>query len=157
MTDRDKLIGLLGNLSISCEEKIGCINCKYNKEMCCKLKRKADYLLENGVIVPPCEVGDTVYMPWEWNGTNGVAILTVTHIIINGLHSYIKAPFYSDDEEYSCKYDYGRFDFNDIGKTVFLTREEAEKALAKRNCDIAQNIESCEDCGFCERNGASDG
>ena len=53
MTDRDKLIGLLGNLSISCEEKIGCINCKYNKEMCCKLKRKADYLLENGVIVAP--------------------------------------------------------------------------------------------------------
>lgn len=58
MTDRDKLIGLLGNLSISCEEKIGCINCKYNKETCCKLKRKADYLLENGVIVAPMPMAE---------------------------------------------------------------------------------------------------
>lgn len=27
------------------------------------------------------------------------------------------------------------FDYNDIGKTVFLTREEAEKALAERSCE----------------------
>lgn len=88
----------------------------------------ADYILSDGWIRPPCKVGDSVYMPWEWNGTKGVAILTVTHIITDGLHSYIKAPLYSDDEEYSCKYGNGRFLFDDFGKTVFLTPEEAEKA-----------------------------
>ena len=87
--------------------------------------------LENA-IVPPCKVGDTVYMPWEWNGTKGVAILTVTHIITDCLHSYVKAPLYSDDEEYSCKYSNGRFSFDDFGKIVFLTREEAERALEEK-------------------------
>ena len=93
----------------------------------------ADGLLSNGVIAPPCKVGDSVYMPWEWNGTKGVAILTVTHIITDYLHSYIKAPLYSDDEEYSHTYGNGRFSFDDFGKTVFLTPEEAEKALAERS------------------------
>ena len=30
----------------------------------------ADYLLANGVIVPPCKVGDTVYIIYSANGSN---------------------------------------------------------------------------------------
>lgn len=88
--------------------------------------------LENA-IVPPCKVGDTVYMPWEWNETRGIASLEVTHIIIDGLHAYIRTYFETDDQEYYDAYSQGRFSFADFGKTIFLTREEAEKALAERS------------------------
>lgn len=92
------------------------------------LSQIADHLLENGVIVQPCKVGDTVYMPWEWNGTKGIASLEVTHIIIDGLHAYIKTNFYTDDEDYYNAYGCGRFSFDEFGEIVFLNHEEAEKA-----------------------------
>lgn len=92
----------------------------------------AEYLLANGVIVPPCKAGDTVYMPWEWNGTSGVAILTINRIVVDFTHRpYVNTDFFSDDEEYWLAYNCGRFDFNDFGKTVFLTKELAEKHLRK--------------------------
>ena len=106
MTDIERLIELLDNLSISCEEKIGCINCEYNKETCCKLKRKADYLLKNGVIVPPCKVGDKVYCIRTWPSGRKT------------IH-----PFGAPDWDWIMEH------LNDFGKTVFLTREEAEKRL----------------------------
>lgn len=80
-----------------------------------------------------CAVGDTVYMPWEFDGAKGVAILTVMHIIFDTLHAYIKTDLISDCDEYLAAYNYGKFNFSDFGKTVFLTKEEAEKALAERN------------------------
>jgi len=89
----------------------------------------ADHLLASGVIVPPCKVGDTVYMPWVWDGTRGVAILDITHIIDDGLQAYVETDFHTDDENYYNKYCCGRFGFDDFGKTVFLSREEAEQAL----------------------------
>ena len=68
----------------------------------------ADHLLKNGIIVPPCKVGDVVYQ------TDGVRIYEgqIKEII----------------------YDTGLivFDERAIGNTVFLTREGAEKALAER-------------------------
>lgn len=94
----------------------------------------ANYLINSGVIVPPCKVGQTVYMPWEWNGTKAVAILEVTRIVddFTERSPYVNTNFLSDDEDYWVAYNCGRFEFKDFGKTVFLTREEAEKALAER-------------------------
>ena len=88
----------------------------------------ADHLISNGVIVPPCKIGDTVYMPWEWNGQKGVACLKVNFM---GFITTWECgtDFESDDIGYIKKYHGGYFNFNDFGKTVFLTREEAEKAL----------------------------
>ena len=91
----------------------------------------ADRLLANGVIVPPCKVGDTVYMPWQWGGTDGIAILTIERISITEARPTVRTDFYSDDYAYFDKYNCGVFSFDDFGKTVFLTREEAEKALAR--------------------------
>lgn len=65
----------------------------------------ADYLIEHGVIIPPCRVGDTVYQ------TDGIRVydLLITQIIYNtnGI----------------------AFDERAIGKAIFLTREEAEQAV----------------------------
>ena len=93
----------------------------------------ADYLLANGVIVPPCKVGETIYLPWEWKDTSGVAILTVERMSITEAGCSIRTDLWSDEEDYWLAYNCGVFKFDDIGKTVFLTREEAEKALAERS------------------------
>ncbi len=73
----------------------------------------ADYLLENGVIVPPCKVGDTVYMIcWD-----------------DGIEPFIEEDkiIKVSTQKFWLKYCY--FNYDDIGKTVFLTRDEAERAL----------------------------
>ncbi len=82
----------------------------------------ADYLLENGVIVPPCKVGDVVYSIQGFNGKpEQCEPYTVTDITIyeNTITIHIT------DEWLFCRNMYP----DDIGKTVFRTREEAEKAL----------------------------
>ena len=66
----------------------------------------AEYLLEHGVIVLPCKAGDTLYC----------------ESAIKGHITYLKAP----DLEWI-------FENREIfGKEIFLTREEAEKALKER-------------------------
>lgn len=84
--------------------------------------------LENAV-VPPCKVGDTVYIPWKHDGLTGIAFFEVTHIIIVRNKSYIKTNFDTDDEGFYELYNGGNFVFDEIGKTFFLTCEEAEQAL----------------------------
>lgn len=84
----------------------------------------ADYILANGVVVPPCKVGDTVYEFFDVRGFYDINELIVTNITIGinpkmcALHTKTKlsgsATIYYDD----C-----------FGKTIFFTREEAEKAL----------------------------
>ena len=53
MTDRERLTALLMAGAGDCLGKGGALNCS----------RLADYLLEHGVIVLPCKVGDKVYRP----------------------------------------------------------------------------------------------
>ena len=81
-------------------------------------------LIANGVIVPPCKVGDKVFV------VNGlwVSEYTVMRYWYDGLFFNFRC----ENEEYAA--DCWVFTFFDerIGKTVFLTREEAEKALAER-------------------------
>lgn len=90
----------------------------------------ADHLLANGVIVPPCKVGTTLYFlynnpyadkpdltPRIYKTTDWYFEVDKTGIVINT----------SDIHSFNKEYDYH------LGKTVFLTREEAEKALAERN------------------------
>ena len=89
----------------------------------------ADYLLKNGVICPPCNVGDTVYIPWEYAETNGIAFFVVTSMVFDDKKPYIVTNFESDDEIFSAIHNHGVFCFDDFGKTVFLTKEEAEKVL----------------------------
>ena len=72
----------------------------------------ADYLLENGVVVPPVKVGDVVY-----TNINGIGLqnsFMVNHVDLlgfsNGLYSWT---------------------WHQLGKSVFVTLEQAEKALAE--------------------------
>lgn len=90
--------------------------------------------IENGYLVAlPCRVGDTVYMPWEYKGVSGVAILTVTHVIIDDVHSYIRTnlALVSDSTNFLAAHNFGKFDFRQFGEKVFTSRKEAEKELEK--------------------------
>ena len=90
----------------------------------------ADRVMGVGGVVPPCKVGDMVYMPWEWNGSKGIACLKVLafHNVL-GVGWYYGTDFEIDDECYAEKYNCGRFGFDDIGKTVFLTIEDARREV----------------------------
>jgi hypothetical protein len=81
----------------------------------------ADRLLANGVIVPPCKVGDTVYRVAKHRGVWEVLpreVVSITHRL-DHLYRLVWEIFSTQEDR--------------LGKTVFLTREEAEKALAERS------------------------
>ncbi len=65
----------------------------------------ADHLLANGVLVPPCKIGDTVYQ------TDGCRVY----------ESVVENVIYDTDGI--------AFDETAIGHSIFLTRKEAEAKL----------------------------
>ena len=86
----------------------------------------ADHLLDNGVIVPPCKVGDVLYVITTICGTSidEVTVFSFTtmkhYVTINTIHkSNPLSPL--------------SFPTDQLGKTIFFTREEAEQALKERN------------------------
>ena len=115
MNDRDRLIELIQDAVNGCA--------RHWAEII------ADHLLANGVIVPPCKVGQTIYeIRAKGKGSPrgrycDYAITTnysLRNAIERGLELYIKRkPF--------VKTDMTRWN-----KTVFLTKEEAEAELKKR-------------------------
>lgn len=139
MADRERLIELLDK---TFDEQFG-------QRMILTAEHTADYLLENGVIVPPCKVGDELY------AISDTRIIECTCYDMNiGNKVMICASFKCDYDcegcpfnnwgqeysgEYSCSGEYGDcfFEEDDFGKTVFLTREEAEKALSERRSNNA--------------------
>lgn len=75
-----------------------------------------------GVVELPCKVGDTVWFLRQTGYKEELLQTTVEKIVLKsrGLHLKLAC---NAMYETSC---------NSIGKTVFLTREEAEKAIAER-------------------------
>ena len=97
------------------------------------LEEYAEELLANGIIVPPCKVGDTVYYPWIYDGQCGIAFSKVESIkiYVNGLPIAVGEDWKSDMPMPIC------FNTDDFGKTVFLTKEEAKAKLKKRGKENA--------------------
>ena len=96
-------------------------------------EKLSDHLLAEGVIVPPCKVGQTVYVPWRYGGQRGVAIVIVQEIKLydtNTSHCMFFIDMESDNECFNQSFGGWKTE-QCIGKTVFLTREEAEAALRK--------------------------
>lgn len=85
----------------------------------------ADYLLAKGVIVLPCKVGDTVFIiddSEDEYGESYVLGVEVLQFFINknGIALDLKMPLGLRINTWEV-----------VGKNVFLTETEAEKALAK--------------------------
>ena len=94
----------------------------------------ADYLLKNGVIVPPCKVGDKVYYVSDSPINLSVQANTIydAHITRMVTTQYGTTLVVQIHNSYGCT---EIPDINDFGKTVFLTREEAEAKLKERKED----------------------
>ena len=112
MTDRDRLIELI-------EQAEGLKNNDFPS-----VEEIADYLLANGVIVLPCKVGDAVYYIFESE------IRKLTVISLSYMFSKTFKHFILHTQNYRGAV--LSYEFKDIGKTVFLTKEEAEQALKER-------------------------
>ena len=110
---RDRLIKKIGE---SLEKRTG---------MTCKLLAEniADDILAGGAIVPPCKVGDTVYVADCSARNEPLRECEVTEIGQDRHYPYIVV------EPKGFRGRRRAYPFRQIGKTVFLTREEAEKAL----------------------------
>ena len=106
MTERERLIELLQNVPADSEGNSG-------------VGRIADFLLSNGVTVPPVQVGATVYYTDSYRHL-------IKPLEIFGFDCTKRiCKYYCSGEDYTPAW----FNPAEIGKTVFLTREEAEKAL----------------------------
>lgn len=102
-------------------------NCNLVNEVCKKL---ADYedLEEHGLLVRlPCKVGDTVYVPTR----NFVSELRITMVSVDMHGAYfswmLNSGIYPNLDGFSK---------SKLGKTVFLTHEEAEKKLEELRNEI---------------------
>lgn len=87
---------------------------------------EADYLLANGVIVPLCKVGQDIYTIQGDEVTKHFVIEVARH---NNGKTYCKYVPYDKKGNVQWFYVQSSFTEDAIGKTVFLTKEEAEKAL----------------------------
>ena len=88
----------------------------------------ADVLLANGVVVPPCKVGDTVYVINEREVEETAVFSMKIESVDSGWVVFLKARV--TDYAIKSKDGYASvFKTFIFGKTVFLTREEAERAL----------------------------
>lgn len=103
---RDRLIELIDKAFIKSDDNFGMPN----------VNQVADYLIANGVILPPCKVGDKIYYPYEYG--NKVLEKEVRRIIVN--------------DDMWLDVGVGFLPFENVGKTAFLTKEEAEKCLKEK-------------------------
>lgn len=92
-----------------------------------ELKARLDKVVELKV-----KVGDTIYLPWQYDGVYGIATLHITSITILGTGVFYTTDFdYGDDYIYSAKYKNGIYFDTDFGDIVFTNRTEAKSRLAK--------------------------
>lgn len=111
------------------------------------IERVAEYLMANNVVVLPCKIGDKAYYvdKGRMRETTVREIYFYTNNSWNMVlefgceEEYDDCPFESWSQSYcgewSCGGEYGTWtvDNDEFGKTVFLSREEAENVLKERN------------------------
>ena len=137
---RDKLVELLEKFKYKCliSCKDGFIDSAKDCDECVE-KQLADYLIASGVVVLPCKVGDVVYVnPKTWSGLSIIncdncfihskyfLVADVVSIIKTRKQNLIKLKVYNRT---TYTPEYKRYPISSIGKTVFLTKEEAEAKL----------------------------
>ncbi len=88
-----------------------------------RLRELAEADKDGRVVVLPCKVGDTVFARLD-NKSKYVCECKVKQIVVGNIGFVTFAPIGAPEREYDVS-------LRGFGKTVFLSREEAEKALAE--------------------------
>lgn len=89
----------------------------------------ADYLLKNGVIVPPCKVGQTLYLARQ--DVQKIIEVIVMAIIQRHTFQYAEVLIVEDNRDSLITLAYW-------GDRLFPTKEEAEQALSKLQASYEQ-------------------
>lgn len=118
MTERERLIEVLNNnpwLTYLIEKS--------------NVKSLANYLIMNKCHSLPCDVGDTVYtncrmQGWYFREKDKPYAAKIVFIGLNGVDNFMNVDFGNGHML--------QFPFSEIGKTVFLTEEEALKERENR-------------------------
>ena len=105
---RDRLIELM----LKSNEKFADVDCTPEEAIVIL----ADYLIENGVIVLPCKIGDKLYFLYGSKVFN----LTVEKIVIKEDGMFLVDKAFND-----------WYSIEELGKTLYLSEEEAEQALKR--------------------------
>lgn len=123
MSDRERLIDLILQSELEAEKHciFNCHRSRYKAEIV------ADFLISNRVIVlpMPVKIGDAVY-EIRRKAVSPSGRKTNCGICTN---SFLKHCIKQGDELYVKEKPYVKSDITRLGKTVFLTREEAEMIL----------------------------
>lgn len=115
---KEKLIELLLSAEKVADVE-GFCNCHKSRP---KAELIADYLIQNGVLVPPCKVGDTVYKVIErCNLSSNICVFTGGY----GSPRCCVKPCGAYIEE--INFSVNMIDL--VGKSIFLNRKEAERVL----------------------------
>ena len=147
MNDRDRLT----NLILSTPKKEIVIGGRAQGRTYQTAQNIADHLLANGVTVLPCKVEQTVYI------IENSDMLDIDPSVCSVVEDEIYEMGYGRTQSGELKWLFlvlesgADFYDSDIGKTVFLTREEADKVIAERK----GSVEGCPSCAHmvsCEPN-----
>ena len=118
---RERLVELLDKAFLECDDNYG--------RPC--TEQVADYLMSNNVVVLPCKVGDTVYYINEYSDIylckDTIYEAKVARMVITK-NNEIALVIHIKDESGLTEYP----NVKNFGKTVFLSRAEAENALKER-------------------------
>ena len=132
MTERERLLELL-KIPYEVCKNTSCKICEHNTKYYCFLERYTDSLLANGVIVPPVNVGDTVFIIDEYRNEEKQVCETKVFCIEKYADRLTTQLFPGrmaicvDDP-----WDSHAFVRRNTGE-VYLTKEEAEAALKERD------------------------
>ena len=87
----------------------------------------ADHLIKNGVIAPLCNIGDKVYFILDDEivdeGEDPIAECTVTEVGSRGFWTSGMEPAEDDMSDFTP--------WDELGKTAFFSRSDAEKEVAR--------------------------
>ena len=134
---RDRLIALLrADMTTECDKYDDCSACvyRYDENACYNhlASIAADHLIANGVIVPPCKVGETVYCIntfFQNDPRINVCEVDAIHITSGKNRIGHKKTSYALVRDTNMKQLSSRIYFENFGKTVFLTKDQAEQKL----------------------------
>ena len=116
---RERLIEMIKQVYKICHDTPHCTKCDYaGKGVECFQHHIADHLLANGVIVPPCKVGDVLYDTYDCENIREIKVTEINIRLDKRNKPWIILGGYY-------------YAFSDLGDTLFLTREEAEKGGAE--------------------------
>ena len=109
-----------------------CDNCEITTSICEKLGKYEDLEEQGRLIKLPCKVGDKIFLDFAGFGKD-IDKFTVKDFHLDCFEdgeTILFCDYESNDKTLS-----GQIDVTEFGKTVFITKSEAEQKLKELECD----------------------